>query len=221
MTVELVPFANTAVHYEALVNIENDIYPDWARSAEEAELEDRTIPAHMHLERWLLRHVPSGEYIGYGGWGHTYWAYEPGLYFIGVYVLSAWQGQGHGRGLYNHLLPRILARQPHTLRSETRSDSPRAIRFLTDRGFTLGLREHISRLFLKEFDPTPYPAPTLPLYTLEHLAAHDPDYWHKRYELEIAVEQDIPWLNDFTPLPFEAWLAAEKSQQKTLPHLSY
>jgi GNAT superfamily N-acetyltransferase len=219
--VVLEPFVPTAVTYTAITHIENEIYPDWARTPAEVELEDRAMPPHVHWERWLLRHTPTNQYIGYGAWGHTHWAYDPGLYFVGVYVLPEWQGMGHGRVLYNHLLPLVLARQPHTLRSEARSDHGRAIRFLEERGYILGLREHISRLYLRDFDPTPYTPATLPIHTLTELAANDPDYWRKRYELEVIVEQDIPWLNDFTPLPFEEWLAAEQIQQKTIPHLSY
>lgn len=218
---ELVRFAHTAAHYAVITAVDTALYPEYARSPLEQQLEDEAMPAEAHWERWLLRHKPTGQFIGYGSWGHTYWAFDPNRYFIGVYLLPEWQEQGHGRGLYNHLLPLIMARHPHTIRAETRSDQPRAIRFLTDRGFHLGLSEHASRLLLAHFQPDQYPPPTLPLHTITHLAQSDPNHLRKLYDLEVTLEQDVPWLNNFTPLPFDQWREAEEKQAKLAPQLSF
>ena len=218
---ELIPFDHTAVHYAAITAVDNALYPDYARSPREQQLEDEAIPSEAHWERWLLSHKPTGQIIGFGSWGHTYWAFDPDRYFLGVYLLPEWQGQGHGRVLYNHLHQLVMTRQPHTIRSETRSDQPRGIRFLTDRGFTLGLSEHASRLLLADFQPDQYRAPSLSLRSIADLAASDPDHLTKLYALDVTVEQDVPWLNDFTPLPFEQWLEAEEKQAKLAPELSF
>lgn len=219
---EVVPFDSTAVsHYEAIAAVDTAIYPDYPSSAAELKISDETRPSYAHWARQLVRERETGVFVGYGSWGHTFWSFHPDRYYLGVSVHPTWEGQGVGSELYDHLLAQVKAREPLSIEAETRSDKPRGVRFLADRGFELMTQEHASRLLLDSFDPDLFPAPSFEMRSWAELAEADPDnYLQKLYELEVEVGDDVPWHEAFTHPPFEKWVASLQKKQDIVPEMA-
>jgi mycothiol synthase len=219
---ELLPFENTAVHYEAIAAVTSAIFPDYPEDPDDMRVEDETKPFEAHWERYLVRRKGTEQIVAYGSWGHTYWAFHPQRYFLGVYVHPAWEQRGLGRALYDALEPLAMAREPESLECETRSDKLRGIRFAEANGYKLATKEHASRLLIDEFDPSAFPAApkTVTLYSFAELARSAPeDYLRQIYELEVEVGRDIPWHGSFTHPPYELWQAALLQRGTMVPEM--
>ncbi|MER3443334.1 MAG: GNAT family N-acetyltransferase [Armatimonadota bacterium] len=199
------PFAEA--DYAAAVEVNNAVYPDYPASVEEWRHTDRNRDPKYRFARFVAE--LGGQVVGVGQYGQSASNYHPRKFWLEVLVHPQQQGQGIGKALYQQVLDAVIAFDPLTVRAGVREDLQRGVRFLQERGFVEERRTWESRLDVQAFDPAPY----LPL--LERLEAEgfefksireleaDPERDRKLYELQLAVERDMPAPDAYTGYDFE------------------
>lgn len=210
LPLRLVPAEQTDEHYNIQAEIDNLIYPDYPTSIFDLKRNDETREAQYLYKKMLLWHTEQNQYVGYGSYGHTYWAHHPDRYYIDFSIRPDQWGQGYGKYLYDTLYAELATYRPMSVEAETRENLERGIRFLTDRGYTLATTEYSSCLELADFDPVPFAG------LIEKLKAEgfrfcntlvyeqqEPDFMRKLYTAACAIEDDIPWHETTTHEPFE------------------
>jgi GNAT superfamily N-acetyltransferase len=191
------PFRADESDYEALVGITNAVYPEYPDTVEEWKFEDANRPAHITLERWLAE--LDGRPVAWGGYNQTPWMFHPRRFRVSCQVHPDAQGQGIGKALYATILEHLEPHQPLSLRSRSREDMQRGMRFMQERGYVEEMRDWESRLYVPGFDPTPYAGHEaqvvergVEIYTLRELIDRDPDHRQQLYELDMDLAQDVP-----------------------------
>jgi len=114
---------------------------------------------------------------------------DPQRFCIWLHVRPQFQGCGIGKGLYAFMLAALATYKPRSLETGVRTDLPRAMRFLAERGFVEVRRECEMHLDLTIFDAGAYAEDLqrveergITLKTLTELA-DDPARDGKLYEL--------------------------------------
>jgi GNAT superfamily N-acetyltransferase len=208
------PFRADDRDYEAIVAIGNAVFPEYPDTVEEWKFEDSTRPDHVVLERWVAE--IDGRPVGWAGFQHMVWMFHPRRFRVSCLVHPAEQGHGIGRALYATILERVEPYEPLSLRSRSREDMVRGMRFLHDHGYVEDMRDWESRLDVPSFDPAPYAgheaeviARGVTIYTLRELIASDPDHRQHLYELDVDLAQDVPHPEPPTPISrklFDQWV---------------
>lgn len=223
------PFDFDSEHdYENIVAIGNAIWTDDPSTVETRRHWDSVREKKYRFQRYVLE---NGEgIIGYGSWGDRDWAYEPGKFFIGVEVHPRYQMQGIGTRLYNHLANEVERAEPKSvsITSFTREDQQRGVRFLEDRGFKQVMRFNRSRLAVQEFDPGRFAHKVervrqagIEIKPLAQLAEEEPDWQRKYYNLELELEKDVPYHDEFTPLEFETYVKGVLGSPNFYPEAAF
>jgi GNAT superfamily N-acetyltransferase len=219
MSLTLRPF--TADDYPALVRVNNAVEPDYPITAEEWRYEDEHQEPRCRWARWLAGW--DAEVVGFGQYGQSPYRYHPRKFEITVSVHPGFQGRGIGSALYNHLLEALRPLDPVLLQAYTREDRPRAVRFLSDRGFQEVMREWESRLDVRTFDPAPFSdreekvrAQGIEIRTLRELET-DPDRNRKLYALMCELERDVPSPDAPTDPDYSSWIAHTLNNPNLLP----
>jgi mycothiol synthase len=200
--------------YAGFAKVVTDVWPDRDASLSALQHYDHAHANGFYFQRFVAEQ--HGQIIAYCECGEPADSYRPGKYFFELGVLPAWQGQGLGATLYNHLLT-TLAQRPDALTMlvcKTRENQPQAVSFLHKRGFEQVMRSHIATLAVTAFDRTPF-APLLPkiaasgieLWPLTKLAQRDPDWQRKIYELDWECTLDEPLPDTPTKPSFEHYAA--------------
>jgi len=134
-------------------------------------------------------------------------------------VLPQFQGCGIGKGLYVFMLAALATYKPRYLETGVRTDLPRAMRFLAERGFVEVRRECETHLDLTRFTPNAFASDLqrvcrrgITLKTLTELAC-DPERDTKLYELHRQQHEAGGTQTTFTS--FAEWQASFWQ----LPHL--
>jgi len=211
----------TEEDYPALTAIHNTVWPDNLR--EEADIrrwDGLRKPEHVHM-RWVAER--DGKTVGIGEFNHSEWMFHPRKFGLGIDVLPDYQGQGIGRALYDTIESAMTEHDPVLVRSYTRADKDRSIRFLADRGFEEEERVWESRLDVTSFDFSPYAgaephvlAQGITIHTYGELEA-DPDHLRRLYEMDVEVSQDIPTPEPLTQPEFERWKEMFTTDPNLLP----
>ena len=222
---KLEPFEKTEANYAAGAAIWNAIFPLHAESAEDWARRDRIRDARYYKHAVCVSDVDSGAMVAYGDVRHFVDSFHPQKFLVEVLVHPSWEGQGIGRNLYTHLTDHVADQNPTILEGFTASDKARGIRFLEDRGFTLGTREYSSLLDLNQFDPTVYDSYTaraqadgIEFATWHQLAERHPEQWQRKlYDFINEIDRDIPWHDEITPEPYEQFLKKIDDQPHRIP----
>ncbi len=195
--------------YQAIVDIQNAVYPDHRAVVEDWAEGDAMRDPRCLMSRWVAE--VDGKVVGVAHYVQYIWAYHPQHFDIMVRVLPQYQGSGIGSALYDHVIAALEPFNPVQFTAGTREDVPQGMRFLEQRGFALHIRDQRSAIVPAAFDLAPFAgaearlaAEGITIKSYPELG-DDPDRDRKLYDLEMSVLPDIPGHDDFTPPPFESW----------------
>ncbi len=206
------PFDHTDSDYHSVISIWNAVWPeDKTEMAQYKYRDEARNPKHF-WQRLVVEQ--NGRIVAYGIYCETWWSPRPGKFYINLVVHPDFQRQGIGTFFYDHII-NILQQQPEfvLLKADTREHKKDAVRFLTKRGFEQVMRYPISHLHVPDFDPQPFAsairqvaASDIEIKSAAELMDQDPEWLRKTWELECAVEDDIPSPEPIKPPPFEEFV---------------
>ncbi len=209
MNVRIRPF--TVEDYAALVTINNAVYPEYPETVEEWQHWDEHRDPKCKWSRWMAE--LDDQVVGLASYEQSASMYHPRKFGISAAVHPEYQGQGVGAALYDHVMAALTPFEPISVRSRTREDQTRSVRFLSTRGFLPGMREWESRLDVTNFDFSSYAdveeqisAHGIVIKTLRELqsdAQHADALGAKLYELEETLALDVPHPEPHTPMSYE------------------
>ncbi len=189
----------TAVDYAAVAQVINAVQPAQPVTADELRSRDERRDPMCHFARWVAE--ANGQVIAYAHYTQFVDMYQPGKFWLNLGVLPRWQRQGVGRALYAALLADLQQWQPDTLQAQAAADSVAACAFLEKQGFVEYGRRWESYLDVAGFDARPYGDFTgrladqgIAIRAYSELA-DDPQREEKLYELQWALDQDVPSLD--------------------------
>lgn len=202
-------FEKTDSDYEKAVSVANRVWAEYPDTVEEWKEGDDRRSAKVKWGRFLAE--IDGAPVGLAAYGQSLFLYHPNRFWIDVDVLPECRREGIGTALYNHLLDKLSPYEPATLWSSTREDFTGGVYFLSKNGFEEVMREWESRLdpsTVNLADWSRYESRVaqngIQLKTVRELES-DPDRDHKLYEMEWAIEQDVPAPKPPTKMPFDEW----------------
>lgn len=202
----------TTEDYAAIAAVASATFPEDPTSPEELAYADETRPNFIRHGRWAA--VYDGQVVGYTY--HTQYAdlYDPRRLWVTVVVHPDWRRRGFGQALYNHLMQQVGAIEDiEAIQGMVREQQEGGLAFAARHGFTQASIRWPSRLDVAACDLSPYK----PL--LEKLAAEDirivpladlmkdPDCAQKLYQLQSALDADVPIDEPVTPIIFEQFRA--------------
>ncbi|MEZ4681532.1 MAG: GNAT family N-acetyltransferase [Caldilineaceae bacterium] len=141
----------TATDYSAIVAVGWQATADFGLTVEDLHFADQQ--RRPTIAGRLVAVTPAGEIIGTASYGQSAPAADPGKFNVWFHVLPHRQGEEIGKRLYNRVIAALAPHRPHVLETGVRSDLPRAVRFLQERGFAEVSRECETQLDLQTFDP--------------------------------------------------------------------
>ncbi len=182
--------------YPAIATIFNALWPDEAKTAAGLRLSDQNRGPGCKHGRFIAEMdrqvVGVAEYTQFEG------MYHPRKFGVYLGVLPEFQGKGVGKALWGWVMNSLEAHNPLSIRSVTREDKARSIRFLLERGFQEKMRYWESRLDVNTFDPAPFAGAVqkvlgqgIRICSIKELAS-DPEMPRKAYDLFCAVRLDVP-----------------------------
>jgi mycothiol synthase len=208
------PFAYTETDYEAAVRIVSAVYPDQLETVEEWRHGDQTRDPQFLFARYLVE--LDGRIVATGIYCEPWWSFKPGKYFVNLLVDPDYQGRGIGTQFYDFLIGHVLAREPEVVTAGTREDKLASIHFLTERGYHQVQREPISELHVPQFDPKPFADISrsvveqgIVIRSLEEIAAQDPEWKRKLWQLQGELFLDVPGPDPVTIDSFEVYQERE------------
>lgn len=220
MTIRPNTFSDT--DYAARVAIGNAVYPDYNDTVEELRFSDTHKDPKLKIGRFFAE--VDGQAVGLGSYSQSLDMYHPQKFEIGVSVLPEWRGQGIGKALYNYVLEAIAPFEPLVVRTHTREDQERGVRFAVDRGFTEAMRDWESRFDPHTFDREPFVGALdkvlesgLTIQSLAELSKTDPDWQQKLYELDWTITLDMPSADTLTEPGFEHFVKNTLTHPNFLP----
>ncbi|MCY4522157.1 MAG: GNAT family N-acetyltransferase [Caldilineaceae bacterium] len=148
-TMHLRDFNDSDADYRALVELENQTWPDTPTTVEA----QREMVAARPDIRWDQRVCEiDGSVAGLGSCGAAFWLGEPGAFHVYVVVNHAHRRQGIGSHIFRDLLKRMPPADMQTLNSGCREDQIGGLKFLQAHGFVETGRDADAELDLAEFD---------------------------------------------------------------------
>jgi GNAT superfamily N-acetyltransferase len=144
---------DTTIDLPRIVELVNTIHPEPVHEKAFRMQQEQEVPGRM---RYTAVAVDERETIGgYVSIVRHSWM-ESGHFWARVIVDPALRHRGLGEFLYQHTLD-FLRTQPAThLLSEVRDSCSEGLEFAQHRGFTIQRHLSVSRLYLAEFNPTPF-----------------------------------------------------------------
>jgi mycothiol synthase len=210
MSLLIRPFEKTDADYQAVVDLENVLWPDELQAVEGLKHRDETRDPKYMFQR-LVGEI-DGSVVACAVYGESSWSHVPGKYFVFVSVHPDRQRRGHGSTFYDHVTGILAERDPIMFVSDTREDKPDYIRFLTKRGYKKVMRYAVSRLDVASFDASRFEYAAekarelgVEIRTGEELMAEDPNWKREMWELEWELLQDVPSPDPLTKPPFEQY----------------
>ena len=209
------PLPAATPDYAAVVQLENEIWPEYPSTVDEWKHDDQARDPGF----WFYRYVTllDGTLVGSGHCGDARSSHKPGKFVIQVQVLPAFRRQGVGAALYEHGLAAIAQRAGplQLLESRTREDQEAGLRFLTRRGFEQVMRYPVSELSLAAFDPAAFTGVVtrvqsrgIEILSLRGLAAQEPEWQRQIHDLYVRkIMPDVPKPDPYTPQTFEHFAA--------------
>ncbi len=160
----------------------------------------------------------EGAIVATGMYAEQEETYSPGTYWMDIRVHPDHQRRGIGGQAYDYILNAAEARGEPTLQSllsATRTDRPHSMRFLEQRGFTVGLRTNASELEVAAFDYTLYEPLKLRLASegirFASAAELEAEKWHSwrrdLWKLHQTLLVDVPSVIPYVPISFEEYEA--------------
>ncbi len=214
----------TEADYEAWAELHNDVYPDYAESAEERRRADRLREPQHQLRRWVCE--AGDRLVGTGSYYQETWGYHPRKFNVEVVVAPSARRRGLGAALYDTVVAALAEQDPILLRGMLREDWAESARFVAARGYGQGMRVEESVCDIASFDPGAYAADleratkqgivirSLP--ELESMAGWE----EKMYALAQQLLADMPRTEPHVPPPFALWRESRLESPRFLPELN-
>ncbi|MCE2467693.1 MAG: GNAT family N-acetyltransferase [Caldilineaceae bacterium] len=186
-------FNDSDADYQALVELENQTWPDTPTTVEA----QRGMAAARPNIRWDQRVCKiDGSVAGFGSCGEAFWLGEPGAFHVYVVVHPAHRRQGIGSRIFRDLLNQAPAADIRTLNSGCREDQIGGMRFLQSLGFVATDRDADSELDLAQFEvlrmtercPDPSPVQFRPLAPLTESC---PDWLERFRNLDYRIQAEV------------------------------
>ncbi len=143
---------------------------------------------------------------------------KTGKYYIDFYIEQAFEKQGLDEPLYTYLVTALSDKKLRELQTGTREDNVHRIEFLQAQGFQQVMRSPSSELNVLGFDFAPFARYTekvvasgIEIVTAQELQVRDANWMQKLYDLDMAIEQDMPSTNEFTPIGIDEFARNFKS----------
>jgi mycothiol synthase len=194
------PFQSTDEEYQAMVSIQNAIWPDERPlTVAMCRQNDEEWPVGAFHQRFVVEH--RGAIVAHGSCYEDIWRHLPKLIHIDFQAQPDQAGCGVEEMLYNAILAHIQQQAPtaETLAARMREDRVEQVQFLLDQGFQPALRALKSGLTVAKFDPAPFLAIAervtkqgIRIDSLAELCASTPDWQQKLHQLQAAIRQDVP-----------------------------
>lgn len=203
-------FSPTDSEYADIVAIENANYPDALMGVNEFRFYDQTSGDQYMHERLVAER--NDRIVGFVTYGQPWWSFQAGKYFFWLAVDPDWQHTAVANELYAAMLKDLQPHKPRLLTCEIREDQGYVIDLLQKRGFAAQQRNPMSALEVLAFEPERYAAlqervrqAGISISDLNEVAAQDPDWAPKVWDLEWQILQDVPSPDPLTQATFEEW----------------
>lgn len=166
----IVRLATLPKDYPAMADVLTEECPQWPTTEQDLAHEDTTRDQKFHHAAFVAEFAREHEVnatfldetpkriIGVGKIGHDTLAYRKDKFKMDIRIRPAMQGYGAGKLLYEAILKHLKAFAPYDLYTEVWEAHPRAVRFVSERGFIEVWRRVDWRLHTTTFDFTPYAA---------------------------------------------------------------
>jgi GNAT superfamily N-acetyltransferase len=206
------PFEFTDADYEAVVAINNRIWPNETSTVEEWRYHDEKRNPDFMDEKFVFE--LDGKIVGMGGYGQAEWAYDPDKYFIFANVDLDYQRRGIGTAFYEMAKRDLAPLKPKVYASGTEESQPHTMRLLEKLGFERKKRYPNSHLTVADFDPQPFEQAFdkmaqhgVGIRTVTDLRQHDADWQQRLYDLNWLILRDVPFTTPPTKTSFESYLS--------------
>jgi mycothiol synthase len=216
--------------FAAKERIDRETDPEVALSAEETRHLDerlRARPGALCL-RLAVEERPSGVLVADGVLQHRLHAFHPQEFFVEVQVARAHRRRGIGGMLYDRLESEARSRRATCLRSGGHEDDPGCLHLLDRCGFAPVRRTWASRADLGEGHAARLVDRTRELaakgievrsYAEEPF---DTEAGRRRlHALEVVAARDVPRAGQYTPSPYEEFVAQELVRPGHFPAASF
>jgi RimJ/RimL family protein N-acetyltransferase len=214
----------TTDDYPSVVAVHNAVQPDFATTVEEWKFRDSTRDPKIRWARFLAEDTPTGEIVGYGGYGQQSDMWHPQKFSVNADVLESHRGRGVGSALHETVISALEEYNPIQLRAHAQECKPEGLRFLTKRGFTEEFRDWESRLAVPAFDFAPFAEAEkrvadagITIKPLSELMISTPDWKERYYDIEWAIVQDMPAPDTLTQFSYENFLLSTLNNPNFAP----
>jgi GNAT superfamily N-acetyltransferase len=201
--------AATEKDYPTIVSIGRSATSDYVQSVEDLQFWDKAR-ASSTISGKLVAVASDNQIIGTASYAQSAPEDDPRKFNIWIFVPPHLQGNTIGKSLYERITAELTPYKPRCLETGVRTDLPRAVRFLEQRGFVEVMREYESHLDLTTFNPDIFMDDLLrvgslgiTIKTLTELN-NDPERDAKLYELHVRRREEA--MDGSKPLPsLEQW----------------
>lgn len=219
-------FDDSDADYEAMIALNNAVWPQYPATVEQRQHRDRTRDKKYFFARFLV--FVDGRAVALCEYFEPWWTEQGGKYYIEMEVHPDFQQRGIGSFLYDFIMDQIMSDDLKLLCSGTREDKEQSVRFLKKRDFEAVMREPISRLDVTAFDATPFQsyldrfaASGLTVRTMTDLMAETNDALYRFYELEWDILQDVPVPEPFVKTEFDVWRKQMEGNPMFMPEACF
>ncbi len=202
------PFTRSDSDYQAITLIGNTIFPDYPLTVEQLRFNEASKDPKVRHARFLLE--LDDVVVGMATYDQDIAAFHPQEFEVLILVLPEFEGKGFGQLLHAHTLEALKPFNPTTIRTHTREDFTRAVRFIEKQGFSEEMKEWESRLNpqaanLASFKETYEKVceSGVVITSLAELSKTTDDWQQQLYELDWEVTLDIPTTGTPTKCSFE------------------
>ncbi len=211
--------------YERLAEVYTAIFPDYARTANEWRHWDEMVDqSKYYFHRSTCLNRQTDEVLGFGQCQHAIEMFHPRKFWLEIWVDPRHQKKGAGAAIYERLTRELVDKEAVTCWGVAREDMSYPIEFAKKRGFEEKRRAWESRIDPSRFDSSSfreYAARAsrhgITISPLSEERERDPDCYRKLHELVNEVSADMPRPGEFTPVPYEQWMALELKNPDLTP----
>ncbi|MEM7029775.1 MAG: GNAT family N-acetyltransferase [Chloroflexota bacterium] len=214
MTIKIRPFEATDAEYEAIVAINNAVYPDKPDSAASIKYRDQNRDP-KYLRQHFVVENDQAQIIAEATCWEDSESYVPGKYSIGFCVHPHYADQGIEASFYDYLLSYLRTQTPEPTILETylQEDEVVQLKLFKAQEYKVAQRDPTSEIDLTETNHDHLTGTLnkmltsgINIHTLTDMMTHDPDWQLHCYQIANAIEADIPSPDPFTPEPFEEFV---------------
>lgn len=193
----------TKEDFEAIVAINNAVWPDQKQSIESVRHREKTRDHTLFHHRVVIEEddVPAG----HGLVASPSWSKVPNRYMIYCEVIPTYRNRGIASLFYQYAIKQLKDREVDVLISFTREDQPVGISFLESRNYKMVQREPRSILYVNQFDESRYADLSttiaesgIELLPISEISRRDDEWGRKLWQLDNLLMEDVPIPEPYT-----------------------